>query len=122
MGYRSEVVLAVGKAAMAQFLTTLAKSPPARQLCFEFSDEVVKDYEDEEGALLFKWTQIKWYEGYESIDALTDFMDWCDAEEDEDMSEGYKFVRVGEDSEDIESRGFGFMYLYPVTSIHSANG
>ena len=38
------------------------------------------------------------------------------------MSEGYKFVRVGEESEDIETRGFGFMYLYPITSIHSANG
>jgi len=117
MGYRSEVALAVSKDVMAQFLTTMARSPKARSLCFEYSDEIVKDY-DEEGALLFKWDSIKWYSGYEDIDALVDFMDWCDAEEDEDMSEGYKFVRVGEESEDIESRGFGFMYLYPRTTIN----
>ena len=35
MGYRSEVALAVGKDVMAQFLTTLAKSPEARALCFK---------------------------------------------------------------------------------------
>jgi hypothetical protein len=118
MGYRSEVALAVGKDAMAQFLTTLAKSPEARALCFQGSDEVVKDY-DEEGSILFKWSQLKWYDSYEEIRALVDFMDWCDCSGlDEDLIASYKFVRVGDDTDDVESRGEGFMYLHPVTSIH----
>ena len=119
MGYRSEVALAVGKDVMAQFLTTLAKSPEARALCFKGADEVVKDY-DEEGSILFKWSQLKWYASYEDIRALEDFMDWCDLNDlaDGDLTESYKFVRVGEDSDDVESRGHGFMYLHPVTSIH----
>ena len=49
--------------------------------------------------------------------ALTDFMDWCDAEDiivgkTEDGKEQrqtafefYKFVRIGEETEDIEYRG-----------------
>ena len=118
MGYRSEVALAVGKDAMAQFLTTLAKSPETRALCFKGSDEVVKDY-DEEGSLLFKWSYLKWYDSYEEIRALENFMDDCDCSGlDEDLIASYKFVRVGENCEDIECRGEGFMYLHPVTSIH----
>ena len=111
MGYRSEVALAVSKDAMAQFLTTLAKSPPARQLCFEFSDEVVKDYEDEEGALLFKWTQIKWYEGYEPMDALEAFVN-----ENEEQT---RLVRCGEEGDDTEEKGDLFSELiYP--RIHNS--
>jgi hypothetical protein len=34
MGYRSEVVLIVGKEVMPQFMVTMAKSPDARALCF----------------------------------------------------------------------------------------
>ena len=33
MGYRSEVILAVGPEVMPQFMVTMAKSPQARELC-----------------------------------------------------------------------------------------
>ena len=44
MGYRSEVILAVGPEVMPQFMITMAKSPEARELCWADHDEMIKDY------------------------------------------------------------------------------
>ena len=121
MGYRSEVVLYVGPEVMPQFMVTMAKSSQARELCFADHDDMVKDYGDEKGSFLFKWGWLKWYDSYECIRAITDFMDWCDGEEvptgeqnadGEDIttsaSDFFRFVRIGEELEDIEHRGSGF--------------
>ena len=115
MGYRSEVVLVVGKEVMPQFMVTMAKSPEARALCFAEATRH-EDYE-EKGNMLFAWDCIKWYDSYEEIRAIEDFLDWCDSEdvpsqdakgERVDGDECYRFVRVGEELEDIEERGSGF--------------
>jgi len=124
MGYRSEVVLVVGKEVMPQFMVTMAKSPQARAMCFGDAERH-EDYE-EKGNMLFKWDSIKWYDSYEEIRAIEDFLDWCDSEHvpvsDEqkaqdksptpvthvDGDECYKFIRIGEEYEDIETRGCGF--------------
>ena len=45
MGYRSEVVLVVGKEVMPQFMVTMAKSAEARALCFAEADRK-NDYEE----------------------------------------------------------------------------
>jgi hypothetical protein len=34
------------------------------------------------------------------------------------MAEHYRFVRVGEDSDDIVIRGAGFCDIYPITNIN----
>ena len=133
MGYRSEVVLVVGKEVMPQFMVTMAKSPDARSLCFGEAERR-EDY-GEDGNMLFAWSGIKWYDSYEGVRALGDFLDWCDAEQvpvsDEqkaqdksptpvthvDGDECYKFVRVGEEIEDIEERGSGFWDVYVSRSI-----
>ena len=116
MGYRSEVVLVVGKEVMPQFMVTMAKSPEARALCWGEHDRMIKDY-GEKGNMLFAWNSIKWYDSYEGISAIEDFLDWCDSEdvpsqdakgERVDGDECYRFVRVGEELEDIEERGSGF--------------
>ena len=124
MGYRSEVVLIVGKEVMPQFMVTMAKSPDARALCFGEAKRQ-EDYE-EKGNMLFSWFDIKWYDSYEGIRAIEDFLDWCDSEhvpvsEEQakaDMSptpithvdgdQCYRFVRIGEDLDDNETRGSGF--------------
>ena len=124
MGYRSEVVLVVGKEVMPQFMVTLAKSAEARAMCFDEAQRM-NDY-DGEGNMLFAWDGIKWYDSYEGIAAIADFLDWCDSEHvpvsDEqkaqdksptpvthvDGDECYRFVRIGEEIEDIEERGSGF--------------
>ena len=118
MGYRSEVVLYVGPEVMPQFMVTMAKSPQARELCFADADQTVKDYQGEKGSFLFKWNWLKWYDSFECVSAIEDFMNWCDGEDlptGEKDAEGkektqyaaefYKFIRIGEEMDDNESRG-----------------
>ena len=112
MGYRSEVVLVVGKEVMPQFMVTMAKCQEARAMCWGDAERV-KDYA-EEGSILFRWSDVKWYDSYEEVQAIEDFMDWCEGEDidvDGDTHAAmdfFRFVRVGEDVEDVEQRGMGF--------------
>ena len=132
MGYRSDVILAVDKKLMGKFMAHVSQKGGAKNLCFANADEMVENYQ-ESGNFLFRWESIKWYEGYPEVDCLTDFMDQCDALEMATTSttspadgtlhtrtvmgdEYYRFVRVGEDTEDIVQRGDGFE-IYPRTSI-----
>ena len=121
MGYRSEVILAVGPEVMPQFMVTMAKSPEARAMCFAEHDDMVKDYCNIKGAFLFRWEGIKWYDSYEGVSAIQDFLIWCDEEviptgrttksgkeEVTEASEFYRFVRIGEEMDDTEEQGWGF--------------
>jgi hypothetical protein len=121
MGYRSEVILAVGPEVMPQFMVTMAKSREAREMCWASHDEMVKDYDDIKGAFLFRWEYIKWYDSYEGVEAIQDFIQWCEGEkvptgeknEDgtekmRDAGEFYRFVRIGEEMDDNEVQGWGF--------------
>ena len=114
MGYRSEVILAVGPEVMPQFMITMAKSPEARKMCFAGADTMIKDYCDIEGAFLFRWDHIKWYDSFEEIQALQDFIEWCACEQIEvdgkqvNADEYYRFVRIGEEMDDNEVQGWGF--------------
>jgi len=114
MGYRSEVILAIGPEVMPQFMITMAKSPQARKLCWSDHDEMIKDYNGEKGAFLFRWGDIKWYDSYEEIAAIRDFVNWCASErievegEEVDAAEYYRFVRIGEEMDDNEVEGWGF--------------
>ena len=120
MGYRSQVVLAVAPELMPHFMAVLAKSQPARELCFAETDETINDYIDE-GSRLMKWDSVKWYDSYRSVRALIDFMDWADDQEfpttgcdglaepvDTPGSELYRFVEIGEDADDVTIRGHAY--------------
>ena len=114
MGYRSEVILAIGPEVMPQFMVTMAKSPEARKMCWSEHDEMIKDYAGEKGAFLFRWGHIKWYDSYEEIAAIQDFLQWCADEtievEGKEVAadEYYRFVRIGEEMDDNEVAGWGF--------------
>ena len=121
MGYRSTVVLAVCKEARPHLMHFLGKYPSAMTLAFKHHDEKIEDFQNEEGSIMFKWDYIKWYEGYDEIEAFTEFMDHMDSdyEEEENRNHGdehYRFVRVGEDASDIEERGHAFN-IYPSVNI-----
>ena len=114
MGYRSEVILAVGPEVMPQFMVTMAKSPEARKLCWGDTDNLIKDYNSIKGAFLFRWDHIKWYDSYEGIQAIQDFIEWCNSEDIEvdgkmqQAAEYYRFVRIGEEMDDNDVDGWGF--------------
>ena len=121
MGYRSEVLLYVGPEVMPQFMVTMARCQAARALCFADHSQMVKDYQDIKGSFLFKWDWLKWYDSFPEIQAINDFMDWCDSEDiptDEENADGekvtqhaaefFRFVRLGEEMDDNECRGDAF--------------
>jgi hypothetical protein len=105
MGYRSEVVLAVNKEIMPEFLAHLATNDEAKRLVFSDHCHLDQDYEGD-GHLLVSWTDIKWYDGYPDVNVIEKFT--CEMDEDMENCEMFRFVRVGEVYEDIEQRGYGF--------------
>lgn len=123
MGYRSEVVLVVGNEVMPQFMVAMAKSPAARAMCWQDTDDRVMNYNGESGSVLFKWNWIKWYDSYEEVQAIEDFMNWCDSETIEvhgaevEANEYFSFIRIGEELEDVEQRGYGQWDVHVVRGI-----
>ena len=108
MGYRSEVVIAISKDLMPHFLTVFAKEPNCRAMVFKDHDHMSEDY-DGEGTFLVSWSDIKWYEGYPEVDALNHFIDKCDGDEIEgikDPWDHFRFMRLGEDSNDMVEKGY----------------
>jgi len=112
MGYRSEVVLAVSEEALPALHCLFAKKPEVQKLC-TVNSELDTDYK---GGWLMRWDYIKWYESDTVINDLVNFIDCLEADDlsdyglnvDEDWYYRFKFVRIGEEHEDIESKGGGF--------------
>jgi len=109
MGYRSEVVLAVGKELMPHFLNVLAQEPDAIPFVFQHNSCLREDY-DGKGTLLVSWSDIKWYkETYPPVAAIQKFIDYCDSDEIKGLEEPwehFRFVRLGEDTDDVEEKGY----------------
>ena len=100
MGYRSQVTLALQPQAAALFSTLRARGGGLAEL---IEDAHRGNHND--GVESYDWSGIKWYESYPEIAAIETFMDRLD---NEDMEDQYRFVRIGEESDDNEQRGHGF--------------
>ena len=126
MGYRSQVVLAISKRLRPAFMAALAPNKEATALVFNHHDTLDLDYGGD-GSLFVMWDSIKWYSGMgdEAIDLIDKFVDdagcdtWgFDENESSGSSEHYRFVKVGEESDDITVSGEGFWDIYPSTMIN----
>ena len=125
MGYRSQVVLAISKH-LTPFLTlATSQNAEAQTLVFKDADTFDRDYGEDKSWLLV-WDGIKWYDSFEEVQTICKFIDEavCDEYQFEDddgnagaSSEHIRFVRVGDDSADIEMLGDGFWDIYPSTTI-----
>ena len=106
MGYRSDVAIAIHKDLHGEFLTFLNTERLMADIFGDRSDfHLDKDYQDE-GHWLFTADSIKWYttwDEYADIQMFEKFMDAMD--EKFDHSAQYRFIRIGEELEDIEHRG-----------------
>ena len=106
MGYRSDIAIAIHKDVIGEFLTFLKTTKVMHEIfgCNGFTLD--KDFQGK-GHWLFTESQIKWYtqleEHYPEVDAFDKFFDLMD--EDEKTEDKYRFVRIGEENEDIEERG-----------------
>ena len=123
MGYRSQVLLAIGKELTPFLLLATSRCKDAEELVFKDHDTFDKDYYE---GWLFRWDDIKWYDSYEEIAVLEKFIaDACNDEYEmgtrdgkkQYSSEFIKFVRLGEDTNDVEMLGDGFWDIYVTRSI-----
>jgi len=124
MGYRSEVVLAISKH-LTPFLTlAVTQNKSAETLVFRDAAHFDRDYGGDKSWLI-RWDHIKWYDSYECIQTLEKFIQEATSDEysfevdgqNQNSSEHIRFVRVGEESGDVEMSGDGFWDIYPNTSI-----
>jgi len=124
MGYRSEVVLAISKH-LTPFLTlAVTQNKSAETLVFRDAAHFDRDYGGDKSWLI-RWDHIKWYDSYECIQTLEKFIQEATSDEysfevdgqNQNSSEHIRFVRVGEESGDVEMSGDGFWDIYPTTHI-----
>jgi len=122
MGYRSEVVLAIAPEAASAFMALCAKSPKVMELCHDAN--VFKSGYTQDGDWLMHWSDIKWYDSFPEIGALNEFIDMMESDNltdygepehpkrpdgsDDQWAEYFKFVRIGDDQDDVEDKGWGF--------------
>ena len=124
MGYRSQVVLAIAKEIQPHFMAALSVCTDATVLVFNDADRFDRDYyRDGTGHWLIHWDSIKWYDSYEEIGTIEKFVDAVNddcielGEDEGDSSDYIKFVRVGDETGDVEHKGFGFDDVAAQTSI-----
>ena len=106
MGYRSQVSFAIHPDKVDEFLAVLAACPETLRLCQGYpSDEYngMKPNVFEKGDLLITLDGIKWYEGYKEVDAIDEFI--RKVIEDDDEPDKVRFLRIGEDHQDIQECG-----------------
>jgi len=101
MGYRSDVAIAIHKDLQGEFLTFLNTTELMAHIFGDLSDfHLDKDYQDD-GHWLFTCNGVKWYTDYKDIGMFEKFFDAMDEEE----TPLYRFIRVGEQHDDVEERG-----------------
>ena len=115
MGYRSDV--------HALFYTTLKEDLPVLKLYMDenYPEDFLPDLTYIQGEHLWGYEMVcenvKWYEGYEDVKAFDEFQQKYRALIDE--QEGgrkwkFEFVRIGEDTDDIEQQQEDSSYVLSV--------
>jgi hypothetical protein len=100
MGYCSEVALAFSAEMEKEFLKKLKKQNPEVQRGIDGADFYTKD-----GCTLRVWQMVKWYTDFPEVQFIEDFINSLDDDGDEAVAEQYRFLRIGENLDDIEDRG-----------------
>ena len=103
MGYRSEVHIGVAfsnEADLKEVLAVYAINPQVQKY------NLLKEWErKEDNILYYHGDYVKWYESYEDVQGTEHMLALADTfKEERDMPIAYRFVRVGEGTEDIEER------------------
>ena len=113
MGYRSDVAMVILRSSIdapsVPEMLALAKTAGVitdTLFADHWNDE---DYGWTEDRLAFHVTDVKWYESYAGVRGIEDL--WAFFAEnlgDDDRAYEGKFVRIGEESQDIEEKEFGW--------------
>ena len=110
MGYRSQIIFVVEKPLVGSLLTLFATNPTVREMLT--CDNPIEA--NDNGDMLFQIDWIKWYEDFDDVQALEDWM----LEHDGEHEEHYSFNRLGEEFGDHDRRGFAQAWsVYPSQSL-----
>ncbi len=96
MGYRSEVAIALTDPAVRLLNAIMEHEPEIRSLIGD-SQQTINTSEEDRGGKLY-WDYIKWYEDFQEISMIHRLLEFI-------PDEDFHFIRIGEDSTDIEERG-----------------
>lgn len=112
MGYYSDVALALKGDTLEKFKNKLAKLPEeTRKDIMPLFDYADKHLSEEEAECWF-WKDIKWYVGwpkdFPDVDFVDKFLEQADGEE-------VYFVRIGEEYDDNEIRGYWWDNPFGIT-------
>jgi hypothetical protein len=102
MGYRSQVAIAIHPDKVGDFLAVLSTSKKALELCQGWDKGIQTDI-FMKGDLFIEMDGIKWYEGYESVDVIDKFV--ADTIEEDNGWDMVRFVRIGEELDDVKLCG-----------------
>ena len=102
MGYYSDVALCLTKNGMDQLKTALAEAEKNNPDNFAAIKILIGDEpsrtDESTGAVVFLWKGEKWYDEFAEVAFVEAFMDSL-------SDEDFLFIRLGEDYDDIETRG-----------------
>ena len=135
MGYRSEVLCAVGfptREELVQYMTfhKLKDYPSDTRVTLDEFISKAKFFEGDGYSIAFhQYSSIKWYENYEDIQIVLQFITGACAfmHNEADREAVGKILRIGEEQGDIESNVYGSNgyieepleeYFYPVSYIN----
>jgi len=113
MGYYSDVCIVLKKESYERLKAVIDNVDPELRkegpCLFDWTAEECQ-IDKGTGDVLLSWKSVKWYEAYWDVQVIINFL----LEEDES---NYKFLRIGEDYNDIESLGYGYFTTFRI-SIH----
>ena len=108
MGYRSDVGWACDPAVAEVIDAVLELNPKESNPDIHSLVDMGRDSHwgsDRTDRLFFE--HLKWYEGYHDVDMFNRLMEMLDANGLQDF---YGFIRIGEETDDIEQRGVPYEY------------
>ena len=105
MGYRSEVAFAIHPDKVGDFLAVLSTSKEALELCqgYPGHDKGMQSDVFMKGDLFVEMSGVKWYESYKGVAIIDKFI--ADTIDEDNGPDKVRFLRVGEDREDIQECG-----------------
>lgn len=115
MGYRSDVKYVIdftSKEAKIGFLAQVRLIGGALQEAVEETN-----YDNDTFRIFFSAEDTKWYDSYPEVIAHNQLLEMA-ADQPPEMCNGYDFVRIGEEIDDIECKSGGDQPPYGAINIH----
>ena len=120
MGYRSEVSIQLESKAFDMVMKSIKKYNSEQADGYEFYPDTILKKDDE---YIIQWGSVKWYSDYGDVKSVESVLTELDKYKESAEIDGfrYDFLRVGEESGDIETRSNDVCYgtCFPETHIYT---